>query len=124
MHLRSHQGKSAEELVASYLQIQGFSIVARNYRKQYGEIDLIAQTKKIMAFVEVKMRHNDLVPMESLVPRSKQQRIIAVAREFITRNYEQCSRMTCRFDVALVYQQEISYIPDAFSETEGKDYGF
>ena len=124
MHERSRHGKNAEEMVAYHLEEQGFTIIARNYRKRYGEIDLIARNKSLVAFVEVKMRNNDLVALGALVPRSKQKRIIAVAREFIARNYELCSRSICRFDVALVYQKEITYIPQAFTESERTSNGF
>lgn len=124
MHIRSHHGLNAEKLVADHLQKQGFTIIARNYRKRYGEIDLIAKAESLVAFVEVKMRHHDLVDLGVLVTRSKQKRIIAVAREFIARNYDLCSRSICRFDVALVHQQEITYIPQAFTESERADRGF
>ena len=51
-------GKAGEELVADYLVKNGFTIIERNYRRQYGEIDVIATNKELIVFVEVKRRLN------------------------------------------------------------------
>lgn len=122
MKTRAEWGKHAEELVADYLKQQGFSILEKNYQRPYGEIDLIAKNPEVVSFVEVKMRHEDTIPLEMLITFSKQKRIIAVAREFMTRYYAQCSAMTCRFDVALVsykhHEPRIIYIPNAFMESD------
>ncbi len=37
-----------------FLVKHGFKIVARNYRKKYGEIDIVAQKGEKMYFIEVK----------------------------------------------------------------------
>ncbi len=49
-----------ENAAASYLQKKGYMILERNYRKQYGEVDIIALRKNILVFIEVKTRssHN------------------------------------------------------------------
>jgi putative endonuclease len=47
-------GKIGEDLVCRFLQSQGFSIVSRNYRKKWGEIDIIAKRGQKIFFVEVK----------------------------------------------------------------------
>ena len=51
MHQRSYLGKEGEETVARKLAQEGFTILARNYRKQDGEIDLIASKKDLLVFV-------------------------------------------------------------------------
>ena len=128
MNIRSIAGQQAEKAVAEYLMQQGFTILQFNYRRTYGEIDLIAKYRSTVAFVEVKMRNNDLVPMTQLVNWSKQQKIIAVAKDFITRNYKICGKAICRFDIALIFQnygkQQITYIPNAFSESESSAHDY
>ena|SRR3989344_3655015 len=47
-------GKTGENIVSNYLANKGFSIVCRNYRKKWGEIDVIAEKDKVLHFVEVK----------------------------------------------------------------------
>lgn len=49
-------GKWGEQTAAEYLSGKGFSILARNYRTPYGEIDIIAFSEDITVFVEVKAR--------------------------------------------------------------------
>ena len=47
-------GNQGELLTANYLKKQGFEILEMNYRKPWGEIDVIAKKNKIVHFVEVK----------------------------------------------------------------------
>lgn len=47
-------GRLGEDIAAKYLKIKGFSLIARNYRKKYGEIDIIAEKTRILHFIEVK----------------------------------------------------------------------
>jgi putative endonuclease len=49
-------GRLGERLAAAHLQRLGFTIVERNVRTRYGEIDLIAFDGTTLAFVEVKTR--------------------------------------------------------------------
>lgn len=47
-------GRLGEDIAGKYLENKGFKIVGINYRKKYGEIDIIAQKGKITHFIEVK----------------------------------------------------------------------
>jgi putative endonuclease len=114
-------GADGEKMVAEHLKQAGFAIIALNYTKPYGEIDIIACKKDLLACIEVKTRHNALVDPATLVPPSKQRKIIMVAKDFIAQHYA-FHEMTCRFDVALVEKKSnsytISYIENAFFENE------
>lgn len=55
--LGSNQGAEAERLAALYLQEKGYTVIARNWRTKWCEIDLIVQKQSIIYFVEVKHRH-------------------------------------------------------------------
>jgi len=47
-------GRIGEEIASIFLENKGFSIVERNYRKKWGEIDIVAKKDGSMRFVEVK----------------------------------------------------------------------
>lgn len=53
-------GKKGEDIAADYLVRHGYTIVERNFRKRYGDIDIIAQKGDVLVFVEVKTRTSDL----------------------------------------------------------------
>ena len=114
-------GTKGEEMVARFLQKQGFVIIKRNYQCRFGEIDIVASNSDYIIFVEVKTRKKDsLVPLEFAVDIKKQQRIHLTAEDYLSK-YE-CD-LQPRFDVALVSVDEhpqkgsgysLKYIENAF----------
>ena len=63
-------GKFGEDLATRYLQKQGYSIIERNFKARYGELDIIAVVKDILVFVEVKTRIGSAFgkPEEAVTP--------------------------------------------------------
>lgn len=57
-----------EELAAKFLKEKGYKIIDRNFRKGYGEIDIIAIHKNTLVFVEVKTRTSNIygTPFEAI----------------------------------------------------------
>src|ERR1700724_792932 len=49
-------GLSAESRAAAYLMAKGYRILAKRFRTPYGEIDLVARRRNLVAFIEVKAR--------------------------------------------------------------------
>ena len=47
-------GVIGEEIACKFLMKHGFSVILRNYRKKWGEIDIIAEKQGRIHFVEVK----------------------------------------------------------------------
>ncbi len=47
-------GRVGEDIAVKYLEHKGFEIIEQNYRKKYGEIDIIAMKGRIIHFIEVK----------------------------------------------------------------------
>ena len=47
-------GKKGEKIARKFLRRQGYRIRALNYSCPYGEIDIIAQDRRTIAFVEVR----------------------------------------------------------------------
>ncbi len=112
-------GQESERVVAKHLVNQGFIILENNYKKFFGEIDIIAQKADLVVFVEVKARKNSKISLHNLVTHSKQQKIIKVAQFFIAEQQEKLHKKILRFDVALLHVQDcegskLTYIPNAF----------
>lgn len=53
MHSRA-KGNKGEDIACTFLEGKGFSIVARNYLKRWGELDIVATKDKAIHFFEVK----------------------------------------------------------------------
>lgn len=117
MNYRIEKGKEGELLVAQHLMKNGYSIVNQNYRKRFGEIDLIAKKDDTLVFVEVKWRNNPLIDPAELISYPKQKKIIGIAKQFLSKHTN--LDVVCRFDVALIEQNNnslnLQYIPNAFT---------
>lgn len=51
---KAHIGALGEKSAADFIIKQGFRIRGTNYRKPYGEIDIIAEKDRVLHFIEVK----------------------------------------------------------------------
>jgi len=105
-------GRSGEAMAAKFLQKKGYKIITKNYRCRFGEIDIIAQDKNTLVFVEVKARSGARYGMgyESVRP-DKQAKLVKTAQHFMAENGE----APARFDVVSIDDGEITHIIDAFS---------
>ena len=52
-------GNRGEELAVNYLLQHGFTIVERNWRFRYAEVDIIAAKENRLRFFEIKTRTSD-----------------------------------------------------------------
>jgi len=114
---RIEKGIGGESLVALHLMQEGYTILHRNYRKSYGEVDIIAQKDDVIAFVEVKWRKSPLIDPAEVITLSKQKKITTIAKLFLSLHTN--GDVVCRFDAALIEEHnnslELRYIPNAFS---------
>lgn len=64
-------GKKGEDIATQYLRKKGYRIVDRNFKKSYGELDIIALDGSTLVFIEVKTRvgREFGLPEESVTPR-------------------------------------------------------
>jgi putative endonuclease len=60
MTTRQSLGRWGESLAAEYMLAQGYTVIGRNVRTPYGEIDLVAEwaDPPTLVFVEVKTRRS------------------------------------------------------------------
>ena len=77
-------GRRGEEIATSYLQQQGYTILARNWKCPIGEIDIVAREGETLAFVEVRTRrgHRFGTPEESVTP-AKQAKLVELAQTYL-----------------------------------------
>jgi putative endonuclease len=54
MALHNETGEMGEALAVRFLEERGYEIVEQNYRKKWGEIDIVATKDYVLCFVEVK----------------------------------------------------------------------
>ena len=83
-------GIEGENLAASYLLSHGYSIIDRNVRYKWGEIDIIALYNDEIVFAEVRTRHmNKVMPADTSVGPSKMAKLIRSAKTWAeSRMYE------------------------------------
>ena len=95
------RGKAGEDAVCAYLEEHGCTILARNYRKKCGEIDIIAQDGDTAVFVEVKTRkYGAMDSGTGAMTKAKMRRIIATSEEYMYEHKE--LDLYRRFDTAYV----------------------
>ncbi|MCL7452754.1 MAG: YraN family protein [Anaerolineae bacterium] len=81
---RGGLGRHGEELAARHLAAKGYEIVARNWRCETGEIDLVARDGADLAFVEVRTRRGrSLGSPEESITAAKQARLIDLAEAYV-----------------------------------------
>ncbi|GER89394.1 UPF0102 protein [Dictyobacter vulcani] len=81
---RQGLGRTGERLAALQLEQSGYTILERNFRCRYGEIDLVAEHEADLVFIEVKTRRgmSHGLPEEAVNYR-KQQKIIQVSQYYL-----------------------------------------
>lgn len=111
----SDRGAAAEGLAANHLRQHGLSILERNFRCRFGEIDLIARDGEAIVFVEVRMRgRSDFGGAAESITAAKRERLRKAARHYLARERR---LPRCRFDAVLVSADgKIEWIRDAFGE--------
>ncbi len=110
-------GKKGEAIALQFLKKKGYRILEKNYMCKLGEIDLIAQEKDTLAFVEVKTRRSTTFgPPQMAVGQKKQEQMSKAALHFLKeRRLEEAK---ARFDVVAILfgpqGAEIELIRNAF----------
>lgn len=121
---KNQLGPLGERACAQALRKKGCRILDANYRSRFGEIDIIAEKKPYILFVEVKTRGPRAIasPMEAVTP-AKRQRVVRTALLYLASH--PCA-LQPRFDVIEVEAdargkvRAIHHMENAF---DAQDYG-
>ncbi len=113
-------GAWGEALAAEFLRKKRYRILASGYRCRFGEIDLVAENRKYLVFVEVKLRKSaQFAQAMEYVDEKKQQRLRTTAQMYLLQHP---TDKLCRFDVIEIYapkglktvSPQIHHMEDAF----------
>jgi len=114
---RKELGQKGEELALRFLKKNGYRIIQTNYSCKLGEVDIIAQEKDVLVFVEVKTRTSMAFgPPQLAVTPTKQHQLSKVALYFLKE--KRIEDPKARFDVVAILLapgiEEIELIKNAF----------
>ena len=113
-------GAWGEALAAEYLRKKHYKIIANGFHCRFGEIDLIAQNRKFLVFVEVKLRKSArFAQAREYVDTRKQDKLRVTASVYLS---QYPTDLQPRFDVIEIYAPEgmataapeIYHMEDAF----------
>ena len=104
---------AAEEAACRALEADGWQVLARRLRTAAGEIDIVAERRGLLAFVEVKARPTLAGAAVALGP-AQQARLLAAGEVALAEN-PGWGRVGVRFDVVVVDGAgQVRRIADAF----------
>ncbi len=82
---RQKVGKLGEKAAQKFLKKQGYRIRETGFRCRHGEIDIIAQKKAYLVFVEVRAKTSlEFGTPEESITQAKKERLIASALTYTT----------------------------------------
>jgi len=106
---KTELGQKGEVEAHKFLERLDYFIVARNFKCNYGEIDIIAIDKTELVFVEVKTRcSKKFGEAREAVNKYKRKHIKKAAQFYIYKN--NLENKFIRFDVVEVYFKDEKYI--------------
>ena len=106
-------GASAESDAVAALLAADYVIVARNWRCDVGELDIVARDGDVLVFVEVRYRADaDHGHAALMVTPAKRHRVSRVARAFLALQRPWFDEI--RFDVVAITGTAIDIIQDAW----------
>ena len=110
------RGKWGEHLALKFLYSLGYSLVKKNFRSRFGEIDIIVKNKDFVVFVEVKVRKNStFAHAREFVSRKKQNKMRSTANLWLSMTSKnessKFSNLQPRFDVIEIYSEDLSEEP-------------
>jgi len=106
-------GAEAEDRAVAALEADGYDIVTRNWKRDLGELDVVARDGDVLVFVEVRSREDDEHGHAAeMVSWQKRGKVSKVAYLYLV--LERPAYETCRFDVVAVTGASVEIIKDAW----------
>jgi putative endonuclease len=109
-------GLRAETIAALWLTLKFYRILARRYRAQGGEVDIVAQRGRTIVFVEVKAR-GALDDALTSITREKQRRFSRAAARWLA-THPWAANYTLRADAVFIARGRLPYHLSAAMELQ------
>ncbi|EKD26640.1 MAG: hypothetical protein ACD_79C01084G0001 [uncultured bacterium] len=108
-YYKKETGDIGEDLALKFLSSKGMKLIERNFRCNFGEIDLIFRDKNALVFVEVKLRKSNFFGDAALaVNIRKQKKIVNIAKYYLQN--KRLNPESIRFDVFGIEKDEGKWI--------------
>lgn len=112
------QGRQAEDRAKIHVEAAGAQVLGQNLLCKAGEIDLVCLDGPVLAFIEVRQRHDARFGgAAASVGHIKQRRLVHAASHFLprlTRRYFGGRTPPCRFDVIAIDGAELNWLKGVF----------
>lgn len=97
-YARQLLGRQGESMACAELERLGYTIVERRFRTRFGEIDVVANDRGTVVFVEVKAKTDaEFGSPAEAVTKQKQRRLVSMAEQYVA--FHHLDNTPCRFDV-------------------------
>lgn len=106
------RGRRAETLVSFLYLLRGYRILDRRFRAHGGEVDIIVQRGRLVAFVEVKLRRTGEEAILAVTPANRRRLESAAARFLALRPH--LGEFAVRYDIAAVSGWRVALVQDAW----------
>lgn len=100
-------GKMGELYACNYLQRQGYTVLAQNYRYKAKEIDIIAEHEGYIVFVEVKTRAGYIHEAPERAVDKRKQRYLTEAASYYMEKHN--VEKEARFDIIALVKNSKNY---------------
>ncbi|MCQ2958598.1 MAG: YraN family protein [Bacteroidales bacterium] len=113
---KNEVGAWGEDYAKTYLENQGYVVLETNWRSSHLEVDIIAQDKETVVFVEVKTRTTTFKNPIEAVNKQKQRFLISAANSYVRQKKLDCE---VRFDIVSIIKDRgnlitMEHIKNAF----------
>jgi len=109
-------GRRAETFAALFLRLKGFDIIARRFRANGGEVDLIGKRGRLIVFAEIKARASVDAAILAVTPKNRR-RIRKAASSFLAR-HPHLADHDMRYDIIAVARWRLKHIPAAWRDSD------
>lgn len=112
---RQQIGRAAEDAAVGFLTSQGLEIIARNFRRRLGELDVIARERDTLIIVEVRTRASNRFGGAAASVNFRKQAKLQRAASLFLQHRPDLAKLQVRFDVVAVSPTGIEWIKHAFT---------
>ncbi|MCB1683535.1 MAG: YraN family protein [Pseudomonadales bacterium] len=118
----SATGRQGERVALRFLESKGLLLLEQNYRRPFGEIDLVMRERDCLVFVEVRVRRRSAFGDGfSSITAAKRKKLWRAASAYL-KSHPQLQKLDCRFDAISITKDEQGFhpvwIPGAFEHGE------